>query len=120
MTYRVEFSEDADGDLEDISDNRVRTTIIKRAFELRDEPEKQGKPLTGDLKGLHSVRAVGQRYRIVYRIRVLEVKPTPTKGQEKNVAPTVDRVVTVVVVGIRKDGSKHDAYEIARKRLGKK
>lgn len=117
MTYSVEFSEDADKDLEDISDNRVRTTLIKRAYELRDEPEKQGKPLIGNLKGLHSVRAVGQRYRIVYRIRVLEVKPTPAK---KNVAPTVDRVVTVVVVGIRKDGSKHDAYEIARKRLGKK
>ena len=49
MTYRVEFSEDADNDLEDISDNRVRTSLIKRAFELREEPEKQGKPLTGDL-----------------------------------------------------------------------
>jgi mRNA interferase RelE/StbE len=79
VTYRVEFSEDADNDLEDISDNRVRTSLIKRAFELREEPEKQGKPLKGDLKGLHSIRAVGQRYRIVYRIRVLEVKP-PMKG----------------------------------------
>jgi hypothetical protein len=35
------------------------------------------------------------------------------KGKEKNPPSTVDRVVTIVVVGIRKDGSKHDAYEIA-------
>lgn len=116
MTYRVEFSEDADDDLEDISDNRVRTTIIKRAYDLGEEPEKQGKPLTYDLKGLYSVRAVGQRYRIIYRIRVLELTPP---GKEKT-PPTIDRVVTIVVVGIRKEGSKQDAYEIARKRLGKK
>jgi mRNA interferase RelE/StbE len=119
VTYRVEFSEDADEDLEDISDNRVRTTIIKRAYDLREEPEKQGKPLTDDLKGLYSVRAVGQRYRIIYRIRVLELKPPNSKSKEKT-PPMIDRVVTVVVVGIRKDGSKQDAYEIARKRLGKK
>jgi mRNA interferase RelE/StbE len=128
VTYRVEFTEEADKDLEDISDTRIRTTIIKRAYGLQDEPEKQGKPLTDDLKGLYSVRAAGQRYRIVYRIRVTELKPLnkstqprqASKGKQEDSSPLVDRVVTVMVVGIRKEGSKSDVYNVARKRLGKK
>jgi mRNA interferase RelE/StbE len=122
VTYRVEFTEEADKDLEDISDTRTRTTIIKRAYGLQEEPEKQGKPLTDDLKGYYSVRAAGQRYRVVYRIKVTELKPPqpPTKGKREDSSPTVDRVVTVVVVGIRKEGSKSDVYNVARKRLGKK
>jgi mRNA interferase RelE/StbE len=122
VTYRVEFTEEADKDLEDISDTRTRTTIIKRAYGLQEEPEKQGKPLTDDLKGYYSVRAAGQRYRVVYRIKVTELEPPqpPTKGKQEDSTPTVDRVVTVVVVGIRKEGSKSDVYNVARKRLGKK
>jgi mRNA interferase RelE/StbE len=121
VTYRVEFSEEADQDLEDISDIRTRATIIKRANGLQEEPDKQGKPLTDDLKGLYSVRAAGQRYRVVYRIKVTELKPQlSTQGKQENPYPTVDRVVTVVVVGIRKEGSKRDVYSVARKRLGKK
>lgn len=124
MTYRVEFTQEADKDLEDISDTRSRSTIIKRAYGLQEEPEKQGKPLTDDLKGYYSVRAAGQRYRIVYRIKVTELKPPQpkqvSKSKQEDSSPTVDRVVTVVVVGIRKEGSKSDVYNIARKRLGKK
>ena len=45
------------------------------------------------------VRAAGQRYRVVYQVALLE------------------GVVTVVVVGIRKEGDRRDAYRVASKRL---
>ena len=64
---------------------------------LEYEPEKQGKPLSDELAGYRSIRAVGQRYRILYTIE--------------------DQKVTVIVVtlGIRKEGDKKDVYEQARK-----
>ena len=64
--------------------------------------EKQGYSLTGELAGYRSLRAVGQRYRIIYRL-------------EKNRI-----VVLVVATGIRKDGDKRDIYTLAQKlvRLG--
>ena len=87
---------------------------------MTTEPEKRGKPLTEDLKGYYSVRAAGQRYRVIYQIQVLEVESTPPqKVKLKNSRPLIDRLVTVVVVGLRKEGSKQDAYEVARKRLNK-
>ena len=67
--------------------------------ELAESPEQQGKPLVGELAGFRSVRAVGQRYRIVYRVERREV------------------VVVIVAVGRRKAGDKNDIYELARKLL---
>ena len=58
--------------------------------------------LTGSLARYHSLRAAGQRYRVVYRIEA-------------------DRVIVyVVLIGIRKEGSKADIYELAERlvRLG--
>ena len=63
-----------------------------RLRRLEYEPEKQGKPLAEDLEGYRSIRAVGQRYRIIYKI------------EEERV------VVLVVMVGIRKEGDKKDVY----------
>lgn len=124
MTYRVELSEEAKADLKAVEDKRSQQAISSKIDDLKTEPEKRGKPLTDDLKGYYSVRAAGQRYRVVYRIKVTELNPTEpqkaSKGKQEDSSPIVDRVVTVVVIGIRKEGSKHDAYEIARKRLGKK
>lgn len=62
----------------------------------------QGKPLLGELDGFYSVRAVGQRYRIIYTVEQSQV------------------TVTVVAFEIRKDGSKQDVYALAKKlwRLG--
>ncbi|MBZ5537093.1 MAG: hypothetical protein LAO31_14155 [Acidobacteriia bacterium] len=57
------------------------------------DPEKQGKPLVEELAGYRSLRAVGQRYRIIYR---------------------VDRSL-VIAVGIRKAGSQRDIYSLAKK-----
>jgi len=85
--------------LEDIQDRRVQEKIRDRINGLVDEPEKQGKLLTGKLTGYRSLRAVGQRYRIIYRVEE-------------------DRVlVLVVAIGIRKEGNQKDIYSLARKIL---
>ncbi len=85
--------------LEAIQDRRIREKLYSRAEALSEEPEKQGKPLTEELAGYRSLRAVGQRYRIIYRI------------EENRV------LVLVVALGIRKRGSKSDVYVLARKLL---
>jgi len=83
--------------LGEISDRLVREKIRDRIDGLVNEPEKQGKPLTGDLTGYRSLRAVGQRYRIVYR------------------ADRDKQLVVIVAVGIRKEGSRSDIYALAQK-----
>lgn len=102
LTFTVKLSEEAAQDVDNISDAATRAVLVKRAGQLREEPLKQGKPLTEDLLGYRSVRAGGQRYRLVYRV-------FEQGGQ-----------VVVVVVGIRKNGDKKDVYNIASKRLGKR
>lgn len=86
----------------EISDRRVRESIARRIDNLEYEPDKQGKPLKDELMGFRSIRAIGQRYRIIYKVDEDKVK------------------VLVVMLGIRKDGDKKDAYELAKKfmRLG--
>lgn len=88
--------------LADISDRRIREKIGAVIDRLVDDPEKQGKALLGELSGFRSIRAVGQRYRIIYQIRGVEV------------------VVVIVAVGIRRDGGRDDIYNLAKKlfRLG--
>lgn len=100
--FDVFLDANAQKDLDNVKDKRTQKAITKRLNDLRNNPEQLGKPLVGDLKKYHSVRAVGQRYRIIYDLRSYE------------------GVVFVVVIGIRKEGDKQDAYEIARKRLRKK
>ena len=85
--------------LEAIQDRRVRDKIRDRIDGLVEEPEKQGKPLTGELTGYRSLRAVGQRYRIIYRIEEGKV------------------LVLVMALGIRKEGSGKDIYVLAQKLL---
>jgi mRNA interferase RelE/StbE len=51
------------------------------------------------LAGFRSVRAVGQRYRIIYAV----------KGEEI--------FVMVVTVGIRRDGARDDIYNLTKKLL---
>lgn len=83
--------------LQEIQDRRIRKAIKDRALRLANDPEKQGKPLSGDLAGLRSVRAVGQRYRIVYELN------------------EAHREVWVVAVGIRRKGARDDVYERLKK-----
>jgi mRNA interferase RelE/StbE len=80
-----------------IEDRRIRKLIMAKAMGLKTNPDLQGKPLTGDMAGLRSVRAVGQRYRIIY-----ELFPG-------------DHEVWIVAVGIRKAGNRDDIYELARR-----
>ena len=82
-----------------IKDKRHQKALSSKIDKLKIEPEKQGKPLTGQLINYRSVRAVGQRYRIIYQV-------------EK------DKVVVLVVgVGLRKEGDKGDIYNLLQKLL---
>lgn len=88
--------------LAEISDKRIRQSISRRIDGLTYEPDKQGKPLKDELMGYRSIRAVGQRYRIIYKVDDEKV------------------IVGIVALGIRKEGDKKDAYALATKlaRLG--
>jgi mRNA interferase RelE/StbE len=97
--YRIVIQPTAIKLLKAISDRRIRQKISDRIDRLKESPEMQGKPLAGDLDGYYSVRAVGQRYRIIYSIEHAQI------------------TVLVVALGIRKDGSKQDVYALAKKLL---
>ena len=85
-----------------IGDRRIQEKLLERMTALANDPELQGKPLGDDLAGYRSIRAVGQRYRIIYRV-------------ERSIVTAV-----VVAAGIRKAGSREDIYGVAQKliRLG--
>jgi mRNA interferase RelE/StbE len=80
-----------------IKDSRIRSQILKRIDTLENNPEQRGKPLDEDLYGYRSIRAVGQRYRVIYKVYENEV------------------LVLVVMLGIRKEGDKKDVYALAKK-----
>ena len=83
--------------LSGISDRRIRRKIGQVIDRLTEDPDKQGKALLGELSVFRSIRAVGQRYRIIYQIRGNNI------------------VVVIVAVGIRRDGAKDDIYNLAKK-----
>jgi mRNA interferase RelE/StbE len=97
--YRIVIQPIAINLLREISDRRIRQKISDRIDKLKESSEMQGKPLLGELDGYYSVRAVGQRYRIIYVIEQAQV------------------TVMIVALGIRKDGSKQDVYALAKKLL---
>lgn len=97
MSYRIEIAPTALEALEAITDRRTRTAIVRRIDTLAEEPLKQGKPLRGWLAGFVSVRAAGQRYRVVYRV---------ADGEKR---------VSVYMVGIRREGSRQDVYALAQR-----
>ena len=102
MKWQIIMQPIAEKLLADIGDRRVRESISKRIDGLAIDPEKQGKPMIDELRGYRSIRAVGQRYRILYKVEAERV------------------IVLVVALGIRKEGDKKDVYELAKKlvRLG--
>jgi mRNA interferase RelE/StbE len=97
VTWNVLLTPTALKLLAGISDRRIREKIGAVIDRLAEEPEKQGKALLGELSGFRSIRAVGQRYRIIYQVRGSEV------------------VVVIVAVGIRRDGARDDIYNLAKK-----
>ncbi len=102
MKWQVIITKPALRQLAAIKDVRIRESISRRIEALSDEPEKQGKPMLDDLAGYRSIRSVGQRYRILYKLEAERV------------------VVAVVALGIRKEGDKAGIYALAKKlaRLG--
>ena len=97
MTYWILLTPQALKMLKAIPDRRVRGKLSGRIEALAEEPQKQGKPLLGPLAGYRSLRAVGQRYRILYRVEEDQV------------------LVLVVALGMCKEGDKRDVYVLAKK-----
>ena len=85
--------------LQGITDKRVRSNLFERIEELSNDPENQGKSLRDELSNLRCVRAIGQRYRIIFKVERERI------------------VVLVVAVGIRKEGDRADIYRIAERLL---
>jgi mRNA interferase RelE/StbE len=102
MRWNVKLTMPALRQFAAIKDTRIKEQISRRINTLADNPEQQGKPLSNELTGYYSVRAVAQRYRILYRLEADQI------------------IVVVVAMGIRKDGDKKDVYALAKKmaRLG--
>jgi mRNA interferase RelE/StbE len=99
VTYQVLVTATAKRLLQAVVDRRVRAALVDRMAALTREPEKQGKALGGELAGLRSVRAVGQRYRIIYKVERRRV------------------IVFVLALGLRQEGGRGDVYALARKLL---
>lgn len=97
MSYSIILTPTARGMLEEIQDRRVRQKVADTINRLAQDPEKQGKPLLGELAEFRSARAAGQRCRVVYKIEGKRV------------------LAAVVGVGIRKEGDKHDIYRRLQK-----
>lgn len=97
MIYRIRIQPSAVKMLKGILDRRIQEKIRDRINGLAHEPEQQGKPLMGELAGYRSLRAVGQRYRIIYRVEKQKV------------------IVFIIALGIRREGSRSDIYALAKK-----
>lgn len=95
--YAVKWTETALNMVEAIPDARLRALIADRAGELAKDPEQQGTALVHELSGFRSVRAAGQRFRIIDTVNRRQV------------------IVHIVAAGRRKAGHKSDIYELARK-----
>ncbi|AFZ34388.1 plasmid stabilization system [Stanieria cyanosphaera PCC 7437] len=90
--YEIRLTSLAVEMLAEIKDRRHLKTIGERIEKLKINPELQGKALTNKLKGYRSIRAVSQRYRIIYQIER-------------------DRVIVFIVgVGLRAEGNRQDIY----------
>ncbi len=98
-TWDVTVMPQALAQLATITDQRVQRQIRTALRRLEHDPVTIGKPLTGDLTGFHSIRAAGQRYRIIYRVVESRVH------------------VYVVTVGVRQEGSRRDVYAQAARLL---
>ena len=99
LTWGIRVTRVARDMLESIKDARTRAAVVKTIDGLATNPEAQGKPLVGSLSGYRSIRTAGQRYRVIFKVEADKL------------------IVYVVAVGIRKDGSSADIYQLARKLL---
>ncbi|MBI2001264.1 MAG: type II toxin-antitoxin system RelE/ParE family toxin [candidate division NC10 bacterium] len=99
IPYRVVLTPTARSMLAAIKVRRIQEKIREKIDGLARDPDLHGKPLLGELTGLRGVRAVAQRYRIIYRVHQ-------------------DRVeVLVVAIGLRREGHREDIYRLAQRLL---
>ncbi|HZI67525.1 MAG TPA: type II toxin-antitoxin system RelE/ParE family toxin [Thermoanaerobaculia bacterium] len=100
--YEVVWTETAVRMLSRAGDRRIQQELFDVSKKLELEPEKQGKPLREGLMGFRSLRAIGQRYRVLYTVE------------------RASRTVHVVAAGLRRAGARDDVYALAQKlvRLG--
>jgi mRNA interferase RelE/StbE len=99
VEYQVIITAQARHLFAQIKDRREQQLLLARIEKLKHDPDKQGKALSEDLIGYRSIRAVGQRYRIIYRIEEDQI------------------LVVVVGIGRRKEGDKRDIYEVTKRLL---
>ena len=97
--YQVVLTKQARKLFNKIKDRREQQLLLAKLEKLKHNPNIQGKALVKELSGYRSIRAVGQRYRIVYKI------------QEEKV------LVVVIGIGRRKEGDKKDIYSVTKKLL---
>jgi mRNA interferase RelE/StbE len=95
--YTVVLAQVALDRLKALADRRMKALIFQRIQGLSHDPELQGKAMSGDLAGYRSLRAAGQRWRILYRV---------DRGKV---------TVLVVALGPRKEGDSEDVYALAHK-----
>jgi mRNA interferase RelE/StbE len=96
-TWTIQLTQTATSALAAITDPRTQQSIARRINKLAEDPEQQGKALMSPLSGYRSVRAAGQRYRIIYKLDGAQI------------------MVYVVYLGIRRESDKHDVYALAQK-----
>ncbi len=99
FAYRVRLTPTAQTMMSAIKDRRIQEVIVHRMAGLAHDPDKQGKPLLGEFMGLCSIRAAGQRYRIIFRVRQEHVE------------------LIVVAFGLRREGDRDDIYRLAQRLL---
>ncbi len=102
MDWQINFTESALDTLRNVSDRRIQRVILEPAQALSEEPDRKGAPLRDELSGYRSIRAAGQRYRIIYRV-------------DENL-----RSVIIIAMGLRREGDRQDIYALAQRlvRLG--
>ena len=89
--YRIIVSPAAAKMIRGIRDRRAQRQVLDKIRGLANDPEDQGRALLDEFAGMRRVPAAG-RYRIVYAVRRLR------------------RVVAVLAVGMRREGSRDDVY----------
>lgn len=97
--WEIKILSPAKEQMREIKDRRIQASLATTLRRLEYAPDQQGKPLMDELVGYHSVRAVSQRYRIIYHLRADL------------------HIVFIIGMGIRKEGDKKDIYAQAKKVL---
>ncbi len=97
MSYHIAVAPAALAALRGLLNRRMREVLERRIEALVEEPEEQGLPLVGPLRGCFSLRAEGGWCRIIYRVAGDQVQ------------------ILTVAMGGRAGGRTRDWHELARR-----